>query len=51
MPYLWLVKYVNAYVEDGIVKIISVKYSDILTKNFSAELYEKHSKKMVGEKS
>ena len=39
-------KYVNGYVEDGIVKIIFVKSaendSDILTKNLSAKLYEKH---------
>ena len=47
-------KYVNKYVEDGVVKIIFVKSagndSRILTKNLSAELHEKHSKKMVGEK-
>ena len=47
-------KYVNEYVEDGVVKIVFVKSadndSDILTKNLSAELHEKHSKKMVGEK-
>ena len=47
-------KYVNEYVEDRIVKIIFVKYadndSDIITKNLSAELHEKQSKKMVGEK-
>ena len=44
----------HEYVEDGVVKIVSVKSADnessILTKNLSAELYEKHSKKMVGEK-
>ena len=47
-------KYVNEYVEDGIVKIIFVKSadnnSDILTKNVSAELCKKHSRKMVIEK-
>ena len=47
-------KYVNEYVEDGIVKIIFVKSadneSDILTKNLSAELHEKHARKMVVEK-
>ena len=47
-------KNVNKYVKDGIVKIIFVKSadndSDILTKNLSAELHEKHSKKMVIEK-
>ena len=41
----------NEYVEDGIVEIISVKSadneSDILTKNLSAELHEKHTKTMV----
>ena len=47
-------KYVNEYVEDRAVKIIFVKSADndsnILTKNLSAELHEKHSRKMVGEK-
>ena len=47
-------KYVNEYVEDGTVKIIFVKSadnnSDILTKNLSAELHNKHSRKMVVEK-
>ena len=47
-------KYVNEYVEDGIVKIIFVKSgdndSDILTKNLSAELHKKHSRMMVIEK-
>ena len=43
--------YVNEYVEDGVVKIIFGKSaSNILTKNLSAELYEKHSRKMDGEK-
>ena len=50
---LWY-KYVNEYVKDGIVKIISVKSADndsnILTKNLSADLHEKHAKKMVIEK-
>ena len=36
-------KYVNEYVEDGIVKIVFVKFidkdSNILTKSFSAELH------------
>ena len=39
-------KYVNEYVEDGIVKIIFVKSADndsnILTKNLSAEFHEKN---------
>ena len=35
-------KYVNEYVEDGIVKII--------TKNLSTDLHEKHARKMVVEK-
>ena len=47
-------KYVNEYVEDGVVKIVFLKSADndrdILTKNLSAELHEKHSKKMVVEK-
>ena len=46
--------YVNEYVEDDIVKIIFVNSTDndsnIFTKNLSAELHKKHSKKMVGEK-
>ena len=45
-------KYVNDYVEDGIVKIVFVKSSDkdsdILIKNLSTELYEKYSKKIMG---
>ena len=47
-------KYVNEYVEDGVVKIGFVKSADhdsnILSKNLSADLHEKHSKKMVSEK-
>ena len=46
-------KYVNEYVEDGAGKIIlqsAENDSDILSKNLSAELHKKHSKKMVGEK-
>ena len=47
-------KYVNEYVEDGAVKIVFVKSADndsnILTKNLSAELHEKHSKRMVVKK-
>ena len=47
-------KYVNEYVKDGVVRIIFIKSADndskILTKNISAELYEKHPKKVVGEK-
>ena len=47
-------KYVNEYVEDGVVKIIFVKSSEsdsiILTKNLNTALHENHSKKMVGEK-
>ena len=41
----------NEYVEDGIVKIIFFKSADndsnILTKNLSAALHEKHTRKMV----
>ena len=44
----------NEYAEDGVVKIIFVKFADndseILTKNLSAELYEKYSKKVLGDK-
>ena len=47
-------KYVNEYVEDGTVKIIIFKSadndSDVLTKNLSADLHDKHSKKMIMEK-
>ena len=47
-------KHVNEYVKDGVVKIVFVKSADndniILTKNLSAEIDEKHSKKMVDEK-
>ena len=47
-------KYVNEYVEDGVVKIVFVKSADndssILTKTLSAELCEKHPRKVVGEK-
>ena len=47
-------KYVHQYVEDRIIKIVFVKSacndSDILTKNLSTEMHEKHSKKMVDEK-
>ena len=46
-------KYANKYVEDGTVKIIFIKSADndsnILTKNLSAELHDKHSRKMVVE--
>ena len=47
-------KNVNEYIEDGVAKIVFAKFADndnaILTKYLSAELHEKHSKKMVGEK-
>ena len=47
-------KYINEYVEDGLIKIIFAKSAEndskILTKNLSSELHEKNSKKMVGEK-
>ena len=47
-------KYVNEYVEDRVVKISFVKFadndSDILIKNLSADLHEKHLKKMVAER-
>ena len=45
-------KYADKYVEDGIVKIVFIKSADndsnILKKNFSAKLHEKHLKKIVG---
>lgn len=48
-------KYVNEYVEDGILKIIFVKSedndSDIMTKNLGGDLYSKHSKKLIKNKS
>ena len=44
----------NEYVEDRVVKIFFVKSaeydSNILTKNLSAVLHEKHSRKMICEK-
>ena len=47
-------KYVNEYVEDGIVKILfvtsAVHDSNILMKNLSGNLHEKHSKKIMGDK-
>ena len=47
-------KYVNENLEDGEVKITFIKSTDdcsnIITKNLSVELHEKHLKKIVGEK-
>ena len=47
-------KQVNKYVEDGVVKIVFAKSAEndnhILSKNLSADLHEKHSKKMLGDK-
>ena len=47
-------KYVNKYVKDGVVKIVFVTSADndsnILTKNLSVELHEKHCKKIMVEK-
>ena len=44
-------KYENEYVEDGVLKIIFVKYqdndSDIITKNLNGKLYDKHSKRLI----
>ena len=46
-------KYVNKYVEDGVLKIIYVKLeendADVFTKNFGSELHGKHAMKFVGE--
>ena len=43
-------QYVNENVEDGVIMIIFVKFAIIHTKNLSAELHEKHSKKIMSEK-
>ena len=47
-------KYVNEYVEDGIIKIIFVQSSDndsdIMTKNVSGDLLEKHAEKLIVDK-
>ena len=44
-------KYINEYVEDGILKIIFVRSKDsdldIMTKNLSGEGYSKHSNKLI----
>ena len=44
-------KFVNEFVEDGILKILFVKSedndSDILTKNLSGEGYSRHSSKLI----
>jgi len=46
-------KFVNEYVEDGIIKIIFVcsqnNTSDIMTKNLGGDLYTKHAGGLVGE--
>ena len=48
-------KYVNEYCEDGILKIIFIKSedndSDITTKKLGGDLYSKHSKKLIKNKS
>ena len=45
-------KYVNEYVEDGVLKIVHVKSeendADIFTKNLGSELHGKHAVKFVG---
>ena len=47
-------KYVNEYVEDGIIKIIFVQSgdndSDIMTKNVNGDLLDKHAGKLIGNK-
>ena len=47
-------KYVNEYVEDGIIKIIFVQSSDndsdIMTKNVSGDLLDKHADKLIADK-
>ena len=46
-------KHLNEYVDHGIVKVAFVKSaendSNILTRNLSTKIHEKHSKKMVDE--
>ena len=46
-------KYVNEYVEDGVLKIVYVKSeeneADIFAKNLGSELHGKHAVKFVGE--
>ena len=46
-----LYKYVNEFIEDGVVKIIFVKSkendADLFTKNLSGELHSMHSSKLV----
>ena len=48
-----LTKYVNEYVEDGVLKIVYVKSeendADIFTKNLGSKLHGKHAVKFVGE--
>ena len=46
-------KYLNEYVEDGIVKIVFLRLLTMIvtfSKDLNAELHEKHSTKMVGKK-
>ena len=45
-------KYINKYVEDRVEIVFKSAENDsnILTRNLSVELHEKHSKKKVGEK-
>ncbi len=44
-------KYINKYVENGVLKIIFLRFedinSDIMTKNLSGEGYSKHSNKLI----
>ena len=44
-------KYINEYVENGIMKIAYLKSAEnFLTKNLIGELHAKHIEKMIGEK-
>ena len=47
-------KYVNKYVEDGVLKIVFVKSEDndsnIMRNNLNSDLYERHSEKLIAEK-
>ena len=45
-------KYVNEYVQNGVLKIVNVKSeendADIFTKNLGSELHGKHAVKFIG---
>ena len=47
-------KFVREYVEDGVIKIVFVKSvnnrADLMTKNVSGDLFERHSQELVHKK-